>query len=89
MRDVRIGHSYSGRRCSAPTRSPAPLTVCSQRCPLLRMRNRNYMVHFNDDDKTAVFIPYVGGVSRFIAKCNEVADNDYEGFVFKSGGKAL
>jgi cyclohexanone monooxygenase len=35
----------------------------------------------NIPGKPAVFMPYVGGVHTYIAKCNEVVANGYEGFV--------
>ena len=50
---------------------------------LLRLRTKNYMVHVNADDESRVFIPYVGGFGKYVARCNEVAENGYEGFVLK------
>ena len=35
----------------------------------------------NIPGKPAVFMPYVGGVHTYTAKCNEVVANGYEGFV--------
>jgi cyclohexanone monooxygenase len=34
----------------------------------------------NIPGKPYVFMPYVGGVQKYVAKCNEVAANGYEGF---------
>jgi hypothetical protein len=28
-----------------------------------------------------VFLPYVGGLTNYMARCNEIASRDYEGFV--------
>jgi hypothetical protein len=28
-----------------------------------------------------VFMPYIGGLPRYMKKCRQVADNGYEGFV--------
>ncbi|MEM7212207.1 MAG: cyclohexanone monooxygenase, partial [Pseudomonadota bacterium] len=30
--------------------------------------------------KPKVFMPYIGGFPRYVAKCNEVTENGYEGF---------
>jgi cyclohexanone monooxygenase len=40
----------------------------------------------NIPGKPAVFMPYVGGVQAYTAKCNEVVAKGYEGFVL-SGDK--
>ena len=37
----------------------------------------------NIPGKTKVFLPYIGGVDAYRVKCDEVAENDYEGFVFE------
>jgi len=34
----------------------------------------------NIPGKPRIFMPYVGGVQNYVAKCNEVVANDYEGF---------
>ena len=39
----------------------------------------------NIPGKPRVFMPYAGGVGTYRKKCNEVADNDYEGFILDSG----
>ena len=39
----------------------------------------------NIPGKPRVFMPYAGGVGTYRKKCNEVADNDYEGFILGSG----
>jgi cation diffusion facilitator CzcD-associated flavoprotein CzcO len=49
---------------------------------LLRFRVRNYMVHVNADDQSRVFIPYPGGFDRYSRRCQEVAENGFEGFAF-------
>lgn len=38
----------------------------------------------NIPGKPRVFMPYVGGVGNYRAKCEEVAANDYEGFVLSN-----
>ena len=50
--------------------------------PLIRLRVDNYMVHVNKDDQSRVFIPYVGGLGRYVARCREVMAKGYEGFRF-------
>jgi cyclohexanone monooxygenase len=32
-------------------------------------------------------MPYVGGLGTYREKCNEVADNGYEGFILGSGSR--
>jgi len=34
----------------------------------------------NIPGKPRIFMPYVGGVQRYVEKCNEIVANDYEGF---------
>ncbi|MFT5171947.1 MAG: cyclohexanone monooxygenase [Gammaproteobacteria bacterium] len=34
----------------------------------------------NIPGKTRIFMPYVGGVHRYHKRCNEIIDNDFEGF---------
>ena len=31
-----------------------------------------------------MFMPYVGGVGNYRKKCNEIADNGYEGFILEA-----
>lgn len=50
--------------------------------PLLRRAHDNYMVHVNHDDGSRFFIPFAGGVKTYIERCNEVAQNGYDGFDF-------
>ena len=39
----------------------------------------------NIPGKPRVFMPYVGGVGNYRKKCNEIADNGYEGFILDAG----
>ncbi len=48
---------------------------------LLRRVVENYMVHVNADG-SRVFIPYIGGLGRYVETCREVADDRYRGFAF-------
>ena len=41
----------------------------------------------NIPGKPRVFTPYAGGVGTYRKKCNEVADNGYEGFILDSGSR--
>ncbi|CAN5201550.1 NAD(P)/FAD-dependent oxidoreductase [soil metagenome] len=50
---------------------------------LLRLGVENYMVHVNTDDQSRVFIPYTGGLDKYVERMTQVAQNDYEGFVFE------
>ena len=47
---------------------------------LLRLNVENYMVHVNRDDGSRVFMPYVGGLDRYVDKCDKVAADDFTGF---------
>ena len=38
----------------------------------------------NIPGKPRVFMPYAGGVGTYREKCNEIADNGYEGFILGS-----
>jgi len=49
---------------------------------LLRLGVKNYMVHVNPDDGSRVFMPYVGGLDRYVEICRDIVANNYEGFVF-------
>jgi cation diffusion facilitator CzcD-associated flavoprotein CzcO len=47
-------------------------------------RASSWYVGANIPGKTRVFMPYVGGVANYRAKCDEVVANGYEGFVIRS-----
>ncbi|MGI8538826.1 MAG: flavin-containing monooxygenase [Rubrobacteraceae bacterium] len=42
----------------------------------------------NIPGKPRVFLPYLGGVGPYRAKCDEIAENDYEGFAFATKERA-
>jgi cation diffusion facilitator CzcD-associated flavoprotein CzcO len=56
--------------------------VAAAAAKLLRLGVKNYMVHVNPDDGSRVFIPYVGGLDRYLERCREIAANRYEEFNF-------
>ncbi|MBB6407158.1 NAD(P)/FAD-dependent oxidoreductase [Arthrobacter sp. AZCC_0090] len=49
---------------------------------LLRLGVENYMVHVNKDDQSRTFIPYAGGLDKYVARTNAVEENGYQGFAF-------
>ncbi|WP_063886912.1 flavin-containing monooxygenase [Rhodococcus sp. LB1] len=49
---------------------------------LLRLNVENYMVHVNRDDGSRVFMPYVGGLDRYVDTCDKIAADDFTGFTF-------
>ena len=49
---------------------------------LLRLNVENYMVHVNRHDGTRVFMPYVGGLDQYVARCDKVVADGYAGFAF-------
>jgi cation diffusion facilitator CzcD-associated flavoprotein CzcO len=60
--------------------------VAAAAARLLRLGVKNYMVHVNPDDGSRVFIPYVGGLDRYVQICRDIAAKNYEGFTFKKSG---
>ena len=46
----------------------------------LRSTCASWYVGANVPGKPRVFMPYIGGFPRYVAKCDEVASRDYEGF---------
>ena len=48
---------------------------------LLRLQVDNYMVHINDDG-SRVYIPYAGGMNRYVKYAEEVVASGYKGLVF-------
>jgi cyclohexanone monooxygenase len=38
----------------------------------------------NIPGKPRIFMPYVGGVHKYVARCNEIVGNDYEGFEMRA-----
>jgi len=51
--------------------------------PLLRYNFSNYMVHVNHDDGSRLFVPYCGGLNRYVTHCDRLAREGYEGFIFE------
>jgi cyclohexanone monooxygenase len=43
----------------------------------------------NIPGKPRVFMPYVGGIGAYRKKCNEIAENGYEGFILHAGDRQL
>jgi cation diffusion facilitator CzcD-associated flavoprotein CzcO len=56
--------------------------VAAAAAKLLRLGVKNYMVHVNPDDGSRVFIPYVGGLDRYLEICRDIAARNYDGFSF-------
>ena len=48
---------------------------------LLPQANHSWYLGANIPGKPRVFMPYVGGMARYRAKCAEVADKGYLGFL--------
>ena len=55
--------------------------------PTMFMLATSWYLGFNIPGKPRVFTPYAGGIGTYRKKCNEVADNGYEGFVLDSGSR--
>ena len=52
--------------------------------PTMYMLADSWYLGANIPGKPRVFMPYVGGVGNYRKKCNEIADNGYEGFILAS-----
>jgi len=50
----------------------------------LRVRGNSWYLGANIPGKPRVFLPYIGGVASYRAKCDEVAVNDYQGFALST-----
>jgi len=61
--------------------------VASAAAKLLRLGVKNYMVHVNPDDGSRVFMPYVGGLDRYLERCRDIAANGYQGFRFTEAAR--
>ena len=53
--------------------------------PTVFMQANSWYLGANIPGKPRVFMPYAGGVGTYRKKCNEVADNGYEGFILGAG----
>ncbi len=54
---------------------------------ILRRNVQNYMVHVNEDDGTRIFMPYVGGMDRYVRQADAIAAAGYRGFRFGRAGE--
>ena len=52
--------------------------------PTMFMLANSWYLGANIPGKPRVFMPYAGGVGTYREKCNEIADNGYEGFILGS-----
>lgn len=59
----------------------------AERVPL-RVRSDSWYLGANIPGKPRVFMPYIGGVAAYRAKCDDVAANDYEGFELSTASLA-
>ena len=48
----------------------------------LRSTCSSWYVGANIEGKARVFMPYIGGFPRYVEKCSEVIENNYEGYAF-------
>ena len=53
--------------------------------PTMFMLANSWYLGANIPGKPRVFMPYAGGLGTYREKCNEIADNGYEGFILGSG----
>ena len=57
--------------------------------PTMYMLANSWYLGANIPGKPRVFMPYVGGLGNYRKKCNEVANNGYEGFILESGSRGI
>jgi cation diffusion facilitator CzcD-associated flavoprotein CzcO len=50
---------------------------------LLRRQEDQYMVHVNRDDGSRIFIPYTGGLPRYVEQARRIAADGYAGFALR------
>ena len=55
--------------------------------PQMYMLANSWYLGANIPGKPRVFTPYAGGMGTYRKKCNEVVDNDYEGFILDYGNR--
>lgn len=55
--------------------------------PTMFMLANSWYLGANIPGKPRVFMPYAGGLGTYREKCNEIADNGYEGFILGSGSR--
>lgn len=81
-----IGHmSERGFTRVEPTREAEDAWtahVAEVSAPLIRRNVQNYMVHVNEDDQSRVFMPYAGGLDRYVRACEDVVADGYRGLHF-------
>ncbi len=53
----------------------------------LYMLANSWYLGANIPGKPRVFMPYAGGLGTYRERCNEIAENDYEGFILGSGSR--
>jgi cyclohexanone monooxygenase len=66
---------------SAPAEDDWGAHVAELAGSTLRYTCGSWYLGVNIPGKARVFMPYIGGFPRYVAKCNEVAARGYEGFV--------
>ncbi|MYE54678.1 MAG: NAD(P)/FAD-dependent oxidoreductase [Chloroflexi bacterium] len=55
--------------------------------PTMFMLANSWYLGANIPGKPRVFMPYAGGLGTYREKCNEIADNGYQGFILGSGSR--
>ena len=55
--------------------------------PTMYMLANSWYFGANIPGKPRVFTPYAGGMGTYRKRCNEIADNNYEGFILDSGSR--
>jgi cation diffusion facilitator CzcD-associated flavoprotein CzcO len=74
-------HGYSSIVPTKKSEAQWGSHVAELAAPQLRLKVDNYMVHVNADG-SRIFMPYAGGLDRYVIRAEEMTSAGYEGFQF-------
>jgi hypothetical protein len=76
-------HGYSRIEATQEAEDAWTVHVLESADATLLTKTNSWFMGSNIPGKKRVFLNYVGGVPTFRAKCDEVASNDYAGFILE------
>ena len=80
-------HDIEGAEADPDAQAAWVLHVNEVAEPTMYMLANSWYLGANIPGKPRVFMPYVGGVGNYRKKCDEIADNGYEGFILETGSR--
>jgi cyclohexanone monooxygenase len=78
-------HDIEGAEADPDAQAAWVLHVNEVAEPTMYILANSWYLGANIPGKPRVFMPYVGGVGNYRKKCDEIADNGYEGFILDTG----